>query len=356
MSDIRRIAIDPGFGGYKVASATGERTLSRVIPSLVGIGQADDLGLGDNLVTGDDLAVADSRRPLEVSFLNGASEAVDCLVGRGVERYVRPIQRTDFDMLSGAWEQRALTYAALYRLLGAGEHRVWLLAALPIQAMRDVAVRGRLAAWLGGRHEFRVGRRRAAVEVERVAAAPQPLGAYFAWGLDDAGRWARDAKDAQRRVGVIDLGFNTLDLLVLEGGRPVRRYTGGDQLGVSRAAARLVSEVQRRYHRRLDLHEADDLLRAAAGGGEAETGGVDVGALARGALAQWVGEVVDYLNAQWGAEPNLAATLVTGGGALAAGAQLAARWPGATVLRDPVTANARGLARYARRDAIWQGV
>lgn len=355
MSDIRRIAIDPGFGGYKVAEATGEKTLSRVIPSLVGIGQVDDLGLRADLVLDDDPVGAQTApRPFEVSFLNGASEAVDCLVGRGVERYVRPIQRTDFDMLAGTWEQRALTYAALYRLLGAGEHRAWLLVALPIQAMRDDAVRARLVAWLVGRHEFRVGRRRVVVEVERVAAAPQPLGAYFAWGLDAAGRWARDAKDAQRRVGVIDLGFNTLDLLVLEGGRPVRRFTGGDQLGVSRAAARLVSEVQRRHHRRLDLHEADGLLRAAAHG-EAETGGVDVGALTRGVLAQWAGEVADYLNAQWGAEPNFAATLVTGGGALAAGAQLAARFPGLAVLREPVTANAVGLARYARRDAIWQG-
>lgn len=352
---IRRIAIDPGFGGYKLAEVTEDKLVSYTIPSVVGMGKAEDLA-GASSLDGKG-----HSRPVEVAFLNGSNEAVECLVGDNVELYVPPIERTDFDMLTGNWEQRALVYAALYKMLGVDESRVQVIVGLPIQVLEGKDARAtvrRLSKWLEGEHDFRVNGRRATVTVEQALPAPQPLGAFFAWGLNDDGLWARDPKDLERRVGVIDVGFNTLDLLSMEGGKPVQRFTGGNQLGMSRAASRLSNEIQRRYGRHLSLHEADSLIRDYLKDKQAETvaGGrvVDVKVLVKRVLDQWAGEIVGYLGEVWGADPGFAATLVTGGGALAIGKKLHAKWQNVTVLKDPVTANARGLARYALRDALWK--
>jgi|YNPNPStandDraft_1061719.scaffolds.fasta_scaffold49927_2 hypothetical protein len=41
----------------------------------------------------------------------------------------------------------------------------------------------------------------------------QPVGAFCEWGLGLDGQWVRDRDDALATVAVLDLGFNTLDLL-----------------------------------------------------------------------------------------------------------------------------------------------
>lgn len=348
----RRIAIDPGFGGYKVAEASGDKVTDKHIPSVVGRGTIEKMegttGLGGH------------RRPISISFDAGEGQT-DCLVGDNVSLHVPPIERTDFDMLSGSWEQRALTYAALYRLLGAGEHVVRLVVALPVQVLSGAEAKKtarQLEHWLLGEHTFTAQKRQCGVEITQVLPRPQPLGAFFEWGLNDEGLWARSKKDLARRVGVLDIGFNTLDLLTLQEGKPVERFTGGDQLGMSRPAALLANRVQREWGRRLSLHEVDALLQDYQRSGEAEVaaGGEvrDVSMMARDVLDQWAGEVVAYLGGVWGNDPGFATTIITGGGAPSLEGPVKSRWGGVEVLRQPVTANARGLAKYARRDGIWK--
>lgn len=355
MTTIHRVVIDPGFGGYKIAEITGDGPAEHVVPHAVARGKAKRI-LGASAVQG-----RGPNRPMEISFLNGGGETVECLVGPNVERHRTPITRTDFDMLNWNWEQRALTYGALYQLLGAGEHKVWLLVALPVQVLEGSDARKvvrRLRKQMQGVHEFKVRRSNLVVDIEQVLAAPQPMGAFFAWGLNDTGLWARDDRDLERLVGVVDVGFNTIDLLSLQGGAIVERYTGGNQLGMARPASQLASAIQREYGRLPSLHEVDGVVNAYLAGNTVEVtaGGEvhDVGAMVEEVLEQWSGEAVAYLSGVWGGDPGFAATLLTGGGASALYEQVRMQWGGVEILGDPVTANARGLARYAQRDAIWK--
>ncbi len=352
---IHRIVIDPGFGGYKIAEITGDGPAEHVVPHSVARGRAKRI-MGTSAVEG-----RGPNRPMEISFLNGAGERIECMAGPNVERHRQPIMRTDFDMLEWNWEQRALTYATFYQLLRAGEYRVWLLLALPVQVLEGSDARTtvrRLRRRLRGVHEFTVRGHDMRVEIEQVLAAPQPMGAFFAWGLNDKGVWARSDRDLERLVGVVDVGFNTVDLLSLQGGAIVERYTGGNQLGMSRPASQLASAVQREYGRLPSMRETDGIIQAYLSGDAAEVaaGGEvhDVSAMVADVIEQWSGEVVAYLSGVWGTDPGFAATLLTGGGANAIYGRVRAQWGGAEVLKNPVTANARGLARYARRDAIWK--
>jgi hypothetical protein len=102
----RSIALDPGFGGFKVAEVRGEQVFVDVIPAVVGIGTTD-LGY---LTTG--LRGRRANKPLTVRF-----DALSYLVGPNVHLYARPAERLDFKRLSDGPELRALFYAALWQVL-----------------------------------------------------------------------------------------------------------------------------------------------------------------------------------------------------------------------------------------------
>jgi len=61
------------------------------------------------------------------------------------------------------------------------------------------------------------------------------------------------------------------------------------------------------------------------------------------------GAVIAFLESRWGNGRQFGHLLFTGGGAAALQSELLAQYPYGVVLPEPVTANATGLARYARR-------
>jgi len=82
---------------------------------------------------------------------------VTYLVGENVARYARPVQRMDLLRLADGPELRALCYAAVYRLLGAGEHQATLMVGLPVEVMADrergLATLRALRGWLVDHHD-----------------------------------------------------------------------------------------------------------------------------------------------------------------------------------------------------------
>jgi hypothetical protein len=102
----RQIAIDPGFGGFKVAEVRANQVHVDVIPSVVGIGKTD---LGQLSVG---MRAARTKKPLTVGF-----DGIRYLVGANVHLYARPVERLDFKRLSEGPEVRALLYAALWKVL-----------------------------------------------------------------------------------------------------------------------------------------------------------------------------------------------------------------------------------------------
>ena len=250
-----------------------------VIPSVVGVGNTD-LGM---LSLGDFSKGKRAPRPHEVDWGEGAY-----LVGEAVERYARPVERMDLLRLADGADTRALTYAALAGVLTPGEHTVSLMVGFPVQVLAD-RERARkvlrdLRAWLRRTHRFTVDGQAFTVHIERIQAMAQPAGAFFAWGMDDAGRWARPTEDLKVPVAIMDIGFNTLDLFAVQNGRVVGQYTGGDTAGVRRATALLRQFVLRRYDVRLSHHQADALLRERRPVIYCAAGEVDLSDMVRQAL------------------------------------------------------------------------
>lgn len=339
-------AWDPGYGGSKMALVGQDGMTKVVVPSVTGMGKTDigHLSLGE---------VGRQRRrrlPDRVAF-----DGVTYLVGDGVERYAEPMDGMDFLRLRGGPGMRALLYDTIYRALGAGEHWLSLFIGLPVEVMMDEgaanATQRALREWLLKAHRFGVNGEEMAVTVKSLAVLAQPVGSFFAWGLDDAGRWTRSSSDLHAPVGILDIGFNTLDLFAVEGAEIARRYTDGDALGMRRAAEHLIRSVDDAYGMALSLHQADALIREADPVLHTSQGRVSLTGLVEQALSHAASRILSFVQRsdRWGSGRQFAYQLITGGGAEALRAELEETFPRAYVLPEPMTANAVGLARYARR-------
>ncbi len=338
------IGFDPGFGNIKAATVhVGRRVVT--VPAVVGTGETEMGLLGDFSVPG--LRRRARAMPDVVEF-----EGIRYLAGENVGAYGRPIERMDFLRLSGGPEMRTLFYAAMFHLLGGGEHvGLGVLVGLPVEVMQDreraLATRRELRKWMVGRHTFRVNGEDVVLEVEKVDVLAQPAGAFFAWALTDDGRWTRPVAELKHPVAVCDIGFNTLDLFTLQAGQVIGRFTTGDTMGMRRAAEYIIRTVRYRYGVSLSLHEADALLRARRPELATAEGIVDMRLVVRQALDTTAAAVVAFIEREWGNARQFPRVLFTGGGAEALRDALMKQYRHGIVLPDAVTANALGLARYA---------
>jgi hypothetical protein len=227
----------------------------------------------------------------------------------------------------------------------------------PVEIMKDKPLaqshlRG-LRAWSIGSHCFTIDGRPVQVEILQVKAIAQPVGSYLEWGLDDAGQWGREKAALQKPIGVADIGFNTVDLFSVENAEIVDRFTAGDTLGMHRVAQAIQRHVRERHAVKWSMHQADTLVRHYLAGRGAyfncADGEIDLSGIVRQALDQTTIDINEYIRARWGNGRQFYKLIITGGGAQALRDTLLRHYPTAYLPPDPVTANARGLLKWAQR-------
>lgn len=268
------------------------------------------------------------QRPLEIKTEHGSF-----YVGEGAHDYGRPVENLDFDRLTGAPEMKALLYGSLTRYqhqYGAIKQPIMIMVGLPLQMMSGDNAKeyaNQVRTWLKGTHVWKADGKEQQVEIAEVKLNPQPVGALFDYVLDDEGKFIPEhAGLLKQEVGILSVGFNTLELLVVRDRAPVERFTTGQTVGVRRLLE-LVNPTGA-----YSLGELDTQLRA---------GHLDISA----ALPVWAREVNGEIEKRWGsAFKRFARVIVVGGGALLLNSQLTRQFLGKAVLSDqPVLSIARGL-------------
>jgi len=273
------------------------------------------------------------QRPLEVKTEHGSF-----YIGEGAHDYGRPVENLNFDRLTGAPEMSALLYGSLtrYDLLSKSQQYgpinlpVVMMVGLPLQMMSGDTAReyaNQVRQWLKGVHTWRADGQDQQIEIADVKLTPQPVGALFDYVLDDEGKFIPErAGLLKQEVGILSVGFNTLELLVVRDRAPVERFTVGQTVGVRRLLE-LVNPTGA-----YSLGELDTQLRA---------GHLDVSA----ALPVWAREVNGEIEKRWGAAfKRFARVIVVGGGALLLNGDLTRQFLGKAVLPDePVLSISRGL-------------
>lgn len=311
--------IDLGMGACKLVGEGG------------GVHLPSHVGMADGRFVAGMAGMKAQAAPVKITVGNHSF-----YVGDGAHEWGRPVESLDYERLNGSPEIRAIFYAAVTEYVHCHaviNLPVVLYVGMPLESLtgdRAVATVTAVKGWLMGRHEWAVNDDlNLALDVADVRITSQPSGALFDYLLDDNGRFVAERKaDFKKEIGIISVGFNTVELLVVKETQPVQRFTAGATVGVRRLLD-LIN--QNGYY---SLGELDTQLRA---------GQLDV----KTAVPIWAREITGLVEQKWGGSWRRFARIVAvGGGALILNGQLA--FEGRAVVPDaPVMAIARGLYKLA---------
>jgi hypothetical protein len=307
------MGLDAGMGAIKVWSDKGGLDILSQV-AVNGSGHLEGM-----------LGLKNDKRPMMVTTVDG-----DFYVGAKAHNFGRPIENLDFDRLIGSPEMRALVYGAWSRYMqehGTFEAPLSVMVGLPLQTMGEDMkdYRKAMKSWLTGTHSWRADGVSYGVVVERVRLTSQPVGALFDFVIDDKCQSVPERRSALTdEVGVLSVGFNTLEFMLIENQAATERFTGGEKLGVRRLLELLNPKSS------FSLGELDVKLR---------NGNLKY----REKLPIWAREVNGAIERVWGdALDRFAVVLVVGGGAVLLGEQLYLRGKGMTAV-EPVMSIAHGL-------------
>jgi hypothetical protein len=311
------IGLDLGMGATKLWSAAGGKT----ILSQVAMPTREDIDLKA-------LGMSAKRKPTVI--LNGMGRL---LVGEGAHDAGTPIERLDYERLTGSPEMKALVYAALATQDTSEDNPIALMVGLPLGLAAGDESKRRIdavKAWLTGAHVWKADKREHVAVVERVGCVSQAHAAYLDWLLNDDGKpMGRPVKG--REIAVISVGFNTIEMVVLRDNQAVSRFVAGEKLGVRRFLE-LVNEGRRGL---FSLGELDIRLRS---------GGLNEPA----AQGKWAAQVHGHIERTWSdAAGRFDHVIAVGGGSLLLRDALVDLFGNRLIESDePVLSVARGLYKF----------
>lgn len=183
------------------------------------------------------------------------------------------------------------------------------------------------------------------IKVERVKVLPQPIGTFYAAVLDDKGQ-TRDQKLASARVGILDVGFRTTDLVVADGGEYIDRAARSINMGLSNAYA-IIAE---RLRKELDVQKETYALDETVNNSEVRVAGRvhDISGVKNFAFESISTKIVAEVNSLWDTR-ELDFILVTGGGGKALAGFLVRKFENAALVDGAEMANVRGYMNWAQR-------
>ncbi len=323
-----RLGLDAGNGAFKLFGAPG---------GLEFVSQAAARSGQKVLAT---LGLRKSKVPLAIQ-----NEGGQFYVGAGAHDFGRPVENLDVDRFNGTPEMKALLHGSLTRYqqrYGKFEAPLSVVVGLPNEVLTGELAEQNVESvkrWLHGNHTWTADGQPYNLEIAEVRAASQVTGGLFDYLLDAEGRFIPERKGAfNAEVGVITIGFGTVELMVVRNRVPVQRFTSGTTSGVRRLLE--LVNTQRLY----SLGELDAQLRDKQ---------LDL----REALPIWEREVTGGIAELWGAAwKRFAVVLIMGGGALLLKDTLPYRFNGKAYIPDePVQAVARGLYRLSQFQQAQKG-
>jgi plasmid segregation protein ParM len=249
-----------------------------------------------------------------------------------------------------------LTMAAL-SLLAKPNTGINLVAALPISDYSDRAER--LASILQGRHIVDVvepaGRRqRRLFEVDEVRVIPEPFGSMYHLLLNDDGTLA-DRPLSEEKIGIIDVGFQTVDLTVSDRTAFLERASRSSDAGVARAFTVIAAKLREKSGVHVELYRLYDAVQT--GRIKIRGDAYDLERLTEHVFTQLSADIAAQANELWADEWDMDRILLTGGGGAVLAPYLIPMLHGrAEVVEDEDARfnNVRGFAKYGRH--VWSQV
>lgn len=313
------LAVDAGYGNTRLFGAKG----GVVLPSLVATNGTQSVS---KWAAGDLRRATHTARPVLIETDYGTY-----YVGPGAHEAGRPVENLDLDRMTGP-EMKALLYGALtqYGALRQANMIIALPIAMALGSDGDAA-KEQAKAMLLGEHTWWIDDKKHTLTVEEVVVTSQPAGAMFDFLLTAKGEMPPDKRALRRNksFGLLSLGFNTIEMMVVEEGRLIEKHVAGESDGVRRL---------------LELCNPDGAYTLGELDGKLRAGKLDISA----ALPRWQREVMGQIEKHWGkAVQRFAAVFVVGGGTFLIRDALLAKFKDKLVIPDdPILSIARGCYKY----------
>ncbi len=334
----RRVGADIGFGRYKVVDDRGRREsgLSVIgdfqpLPSISGVENGKYLAVeykdrryyvGEAaLIQSTPRATVDKRRNVSeegLILLNTAlavtmdepSDHIRLVVGLPVLHYEE--LKTD------------------YKNIVMGQHRIAIIAP-------------------SGKIRFDK-----TIIVDDARVLPQPMGTYFNLLLDDTGQMTAASKlYATGKVGIIDIGYNTLDPARIDGLDFIGfRSTSFSRMGMVTAYQELANIIYQDHHVEIATEKMEAYLQqgylSVAGKG------VDLEHMKEAAFKTAAVKIASRIKSFWPDMWELDLIVLAGGGAELLGAyiKMDPEFARAIVVPEPMFANANGYLKFAKK--VWK--
>lgn len=331
MNDTTIVGLDLGYGFSKALSETGQQM---VFPSLVAPAEAirfqSDVG----------------KATVGGITLRNTSEG-DLFVGELARRQGRPgavRSPRDRDRVADPIVTH-LADAAFAALLPDVDYAcLQVVTGLPVDYYPDAEA---LAYHLKGSHSIDTGERQMLVDVAEVRVVPQPFGALLAVLLDETGQLMPDVSHlVQGRVGVLDIGSYTTDLILVDGLEYIESGSGSLEVGVSTVLEMLRKALLDDYRVSYEPHQLEAALRRGWLVLNGQT--VPLNGLASGRLETIAQSIEARARTLWNIG-TLSALMLAGGGAMALRRWLEPTFGQAITAPEAALANVTGFLRYGLR-------
>lgn len=258
-------------------------------------------------------------------------------VGLNSHDWGTAIENMDYSRMTGTPEMRAIMYASLsayMREYGEFSEPIGMVVGLPLEPLsgEDAPTNAEsVKRWLLGEHSWETDGKIQHVQIAEIRVTSQPTGALFDYLLDDKGSFISSRRaHFDQEVGILSIGFNTIELLTIKDRAPVQSMTAGRTLGVRRL---------------LELVNRDGLYTLGELDSRLRSGRLDV----RRELPIWASEVSGQIEKIWGKRWRRFAQIVAvGGGAVLLGDDLVHRFDGQLFIpAEPILSTSRGLFKQA---------
>lgn len=330
---MKSVGLDVGYGFVKVT----DDNIGYSFPSVV----------GDSSINPLSLDVKMNRSPIDNMRLSYKGKTYN--IGKSAIKHSNYLYRDLSVSRSYGNNFEIMFLAALSLMCNKPENEVCVVTGLPPQHMHmaeDINLR------LRGQHNISVFKdnrfQDVKITIHDIDIVPQPLGTFWSQYLIQDNNDQNTADGM--RVGVIDIGFGTTDLAIIEDGEYIHEKSRTIPIGMSSTYKETSDEIFRRFGINKEMHSLDQIvIKKTIKLANEEKDISDILAASYDKIAQ---NIIVEINSQWN-HKELDQILVTGGGGHEMSKHLLAYFPQAVLVNEPFTANCRGYLAWSRyKDSI----
>jgi plasmid segregation protein ParM len=198
-------------------------------------------------------------------------------------------------------------------------------------------------------------RHRGTADIQDVKVIPEPFGAVYNMILNDRGEIANRGL-ADEKIGIIDIGFHTVDYTVSDRTSFLERASRSSEAGIARAFSVIAAKLREKS----DVNLAIYRLYEAVQSGRIRIRGnaYDLGKLTEHVFNQLASEIATQANELWADEWDMDRIVISGGGGTVLSPYLTPMLQGRVETidsadDDPRLGNALGFVKYGRH--LWNG-